>query len=105
MWKITLDDGTILDNLKLDGNNFVSEAELDADFFAGKLGHVVIECDDENVEDFGLRGTHEHMRLAACKKYSDGWNFILEEIPAAEIEKAKLEGNIEYIAMMTGVEL
>lgn len=104
MWKITLADGTFLDGLTLNGNNFVSKTEITPDVFAGKLGHVVIECD--NAEDkSGLAGTWKHMRLAALRKYSDGWYFVLDVIPAEELEMIKLKANIEYLAMMTEVDL
>ena len=41
-WTVTLADGTALDGLGLNGNNFISTRKLtDADF-AGKLEHVTI---------------------------------------------------------------
>ena len=36
---------------------------------------------------------------------ADGWYFALREIPAAELEALRNRGDIDYIAMMTGVEL
>lgn len=106
MWKITLNDGTILDNLTLSGNNFISQTEITPAMFTGKLKGVVIECDDENPNDeFHIAGTHEHMRLDAIMKYPDGWHIILNDIPATEIEAAKNRADLEYLAMMMDVEL
>ena len=36
---------------------------------------------------------------------TDGWYFVLRDIPATEMEKIQNRGDIDYIAMMTGVEL
>ena len=106
VWKITLADGTTLDGLTLNGNNFVSAKSITADAFAGKLSHVMIEG-PEDVDDAGLRGEHEYMELLRCQKDDSlgGYAFVLRDIPASELEKLKNRGDIEYIAMMTGVEL
>ena len=42
-WKITLSDGTTIENLRLNGNNFVSETEIKKEMFDGKLLKVTIE--------------------------------------------------------------
>ena len=46
-WKITLADGTKLENLSLNGNNFVSENEITEDIFEGNLLKVKIEGSNE----------------------------------------------------------
>ena len=45
-WKITLADGTSLDGLNLNGNNFISSTAVTEDTFAGKLSSVTIEGPD-----------------------------------------------------------
>ena len=42
MYKITLHDGTVLDDLELNGNNFISEKVLDDSVFSGNLDTVTI---------------------------------------------------------------
>ena len=42
MYKITLRDGTVLDNLELNGNNFISEKVIDDSVFDGNLDTVTI---------------------------------------------------------------
>ena len=42
MYKITLHDGTVLDDLELNGNNFISEKVLDDSVFDGNLDTVTI---------------------------------------------------------------
>ena len=108
---ITLADGTQLGGLVLNGNNFVSKKEVTAETFRGKLAKVIIEGDAE-ADEAGLIGTHEHMELVQVAHYTqaahgldDGWYFTLRDIPAAELEALRNRGDIDYIAMMTGVTL
>ena len=42
MYKITLNDGTTLDNLELNGNNFIAEGVIDDSVFADNLAAVTI---------------------------------------------------------------
>ena len=51
MYKITLHDGTVLDELELNGNNFISEKVIDDSVFNGNLDTVTI-TDGEKTEVF-----------------------------------------------------
>lgn len=42
MYKITLADGTTLENLVLNGNNFISPAAVDDAVFTGNMASVII---------------------------------------------------------------
>ncbi|MBQ7154437.1 MAG: hypothetical protein IJR85_02640 [Synergistaceae bacterium] len=108
---VTLADGTQLSGLALNGNNFVSKTEVTEETFRGKLGRVVITGDAE-ADEAGLIGTHEHMELVQVAHYTqavhgceDGYYFVLRDIPAAELEKLQNRADIEYVAMMAGVNL
>ena len=105
-FKVTLADGTSIEELELNGNNFVSKTEVTPEMFDGKLAHVVIEGPD-GADGAGLLGEHEHMELIRCQKDDDlgGWAFVLRDIPAEKLEKAKTRGDIEYLAMMMDVDL
>lgn len=102
-FEITLADGTQLSGLGLNGNNFISTNPVTDETFLGKLGHVKISG---NAEDgFGLVGEHEHMELVQIQKNGSEYWFILRDIPAAELEKTQMQGNIAYLAMMSGIDL
>ena len=110
-FKVTLADGTQLAGLELNGNNFISKEEVTVDTFRGKLGRVVISGDAE-ADDAGLIGEHSNMELVHIAHYTqathgvdDGYYFVLRDIPAAELERLQDRGDIDYIAMMTGVAL
>lgn len=51
MYTITLSDGTKLEHLELNGNNYISDVVLDNAVFEGKLGTVKIS-DGETEETF-----------------------------------------------------
>jgi hypothetical protein len=102
-WKITLADGTKLENLSLNGNNFVSENEITEDIFEGNLLKVKIEgINDEGQE---IIEEHNHMELVQIVHYEDGYYFVLRDITEAELEKMKMQSDIEYLAMMSDIDL
>ena len=98
-YTITLSDGTMLTDLTLNGNNFISRTEVTATTFNGKLSHVTIS-DGE---------TEETMTNAELVQIStlipDEWWFILREIPEDELRYIRIEAEVDYIAMMSDVEL
>ena len=98
IYKITLADGTVIDNLKMNGNNFVSFVEIDETIFDGNCLNVTIN--DGERDD-----THTNMELVQITKMGGEYWFILRDIPESESAFIKLQSDIEYIAMMSEVEL
>lgn len=99
-FKITLSDGTKLENLKLSGNNYISKTKITEDDFKGKLSKVIIENEtNKTIEKY------EHMELVQIVHYENGYYFILRELSKDELEKIKTRGDIEYIAMMADIDL
>ena len=108
---VTLADGTQLTGLELNGNNFVSKTEITPETFRGKLSKVTISGNTE-ADEAGLIGEHHNMELVQIAHYTrkihgmpDGYYFVLRDIPAAELERLQARGDIDYLAMMTGVIL
>lgn len=97
-YKIILSDGTEIDNLSLNGDNFISATELTDSDFAGKLSNVTIVYGE--MEEF-----HESMELIQCRKYGSEWWFIIRDIPESKLTEMKNRADIEYIAMMSDIEL
>lgn len=84
-YKVTLKDGTVIEPLTLNGNNFVSKKEVTPETFEGKLDSVIIESSDGSKEE------HKDMELVQAKKYDDGFYFILRDIDPDELEKRELK--------------
>lgn len=98
VYSITLEDGTKLENLHLNGNNFVSGEELTKDIFDNNLGVVVI---NDGITDF----VHHNMKLVHLTKMEEEYYFYLMEIPMSEIENAKLRSDLDYVMMMTELDV
>ena len=100
-WKITLSDGTQLKDLKLSGNNYISKTKITEDDFKGKLSKITIENEtDKTSEEL------EHMELVQILDYGDkGYYFVLRQLSTDEIDKLKMQGDIEYLAMMTNTDM
>lgn len=100
IWKITLSDGTQLKDLKLNGNNYISKTRITEDNFKGKLSKITIENEtDKTSEEF------EHIELVQIVHCEDGYYFVLRQLSQDEIDKIKTKADIEYLAMMTDVDL
>lgn len=98
IYKITLADGTIIDNLILNGNNFISTESIDASVFEANCAPVVIS-DGVNDE------VHENMQLVRVASVDGASWIVLRDIPQKELEQMKIKSDIEYLAMMCDVDL
>lgn len=101
-FKITLSDGTKFENLKLSGNYYITDKSITEKDFKGKLSKVIIE-EIENGNT--IKNEYNYMELIQILHYEDGYYFALRELSKDEIDKINIQGNIEYLAMMTGVDL
>ena len=101
-WKITLSDGTQFKNLRLNGNNFVSEKEITKDDFKGKLSKVTIEGIENGQE---VVKEYERMELVQIVHYEDGYHFVLRGLSQDELFKIQTQANLEYLAMMSDIDL
>lgn len=98
-FEITLADGTKISDLVLNGNNYISKSEITEDIFKGNLTSVTIS-DGETEE------TLTNCELIQIREFVPGeWWFIIREIPADVQRQREIQANIEYIAMMTDVNL
>ena len=86
IYTITLADGTVLENLHLNGNNFISSVEVTEEDFEGKLDTVTIVSSNGQIEELN------HVELVQIQHYSDGYYFVLRELSSFELkEKARDE--------------
>lgn len=98
IYKITLADGTEIGNLRLNGNNFISATPIVASIFDGNCFAVIIN--DGETDEF-----HENMELVLITPVGDEYWFVLRDLTAAELKQIKMQSDIEYVAMMAGVEI
>lgn len=99
-WKITLADGTSLDGLDLNGNNYISSTAVTVETFAGKLSSVTIEGPDGSQ-------VHEDMKLIQITKVGKKYWFILADKTAEEKQKEATDARMTEMeqvmkALLTG---
>lgn len=100
LYSIVFADGTTMNNLVLSGNTFISSAAVTEADFAHKLSTVTYRAAD------GSEEVHKNVELNVLYQNSDGkYCFVLREIPDAELANKKLQSDVEYISMMTGIDL
>src|SRR5690554_6092216 len=95
MYNIKLTDGTELKNLKLNGNNFISDTIIEDDIFKDNLDTVIITDENSSTE-------YHDMKLIQNKVYNNQSWFILAEKTKEEKEKERL---LELIADLTEIVL
>lgn len=98
IYTITLADGTKIENLSLNGNNFITKEVIEESVFEDNLSPVVIN-------DGEMDTIHENMELVQICQYGEEYWFILRDISEEELSKIKMQADIAYVAMMTGVTL
>lgn len=101
-FKVTLSDGTKFENLKQNGNYYITEKAITEKDFIGKLSKVIIE---ETENDNTVKNEYNYMELIQILHYEDGYYFALRELSKDELDKINMQANIEYLSMMTGVDL
>lgn len=93
-YTIDLGNGTVLSDLTLNGNNYVSQTEVTEDTFEG-MENVTITDSDGNEQ------TLNNVELVQCKKFEDGYYFVLREMTDAEVKQANNDAQILFTAVMT----
>lgn len=98
IYKITLTDGTVINDLKLNGNNFISSTEIEESVFDGNLLTVTINDGDKDE-------IHTNMELVQIQKMGAEYWFVLRDITETELAFIKMQSDIEYVAMISEIEL
>ena len=97
-YRIVLADGSEIGNLRLNGNNFISNVPVDKTVFDGNLSPVTIY-------NGLIPEVHEHMELVQVKQMGSEYWFVLRDISQKELDEMQVRADIDFLAMMTDVEL
>ena len=91
MYSVKLSDGTVIDNVESNGNNYIPKI-LDKNIFTGNLDKIIITDGDGNIEEL-------YNQKVQFAKIGDIETFILSEKSKDEIEKEVNNGymfDIDY---------
>lgn len=94
IYKIILADGTTIDNLKLNGNNFISQNVIDESVFKGNCSPVIIN-DGETDEK------HDNMECIQITQMEDECWFILRDISNEELMQKAFMSGVSLMAAKT----
>ena len=101
MYTVTINAAASFRNLRLNGDNFLSNAEIkDSDFPESPF--TVVISDGER------KTTIENTELVQVKQYGAEWWFIVREIPSSEMERRNMLSQVEMLKealnmILTGV--
>ena len=97
--KITLQDGTVLENLKLNGNNFISDTIIETSTFQDNLGNVQIEDSEGNITEYRFMKLIQNIVV-------DGksW-FILAEQSENDLLKARLKATEDALTFLMDMQM
>lgn len=98
LYSMTLTDGSVIGNLRLNGNVFISSVEISPDLF-------VDNCDPVVINDGDVDEVHRHMALVAIERHGNKYWIMLRDRTSDELDKLKIMADIEYLAMMTDVDM
>ena len=92
--ELELADGTKLENLRTNGNNFVSDTPIEDSVFEGNLSNVKI-ITPEGVTEY------KDLKLVQNRQFGAEYMFVLAEKTPAEKEKEELLQLIADLAELT----
>lgn len=65
----------------------------------------VDNCSPITISDGEVEEIHENMSLVQVTKMGNEYWFVIRDISVTELEKIKMQSDIEYLAMMSDIEL
>ena len=97
-YTITLADQTEVADLRLNGNNYISDVPVSEDIFVDNCSPLIVS-DGESEE------IHENAELVQVTQCGEEYWILFRDLTSDELKDMKMRSDIEYLAMMTDVEL
>lgn len=98
MYKLILADGTEIKNLTKNGDNYISDKKIDEHLFKGNLSTLTITDGEETI-------TMENAELIQQVEFDGKFWICFRELSERELKDMDMEAKIEYLAMMTDVDI
>ena len=99
MAHLILSDDSIIANLTINGDNFIAPYEITEDMFEMNLSPVTISND-------GIDDVHEFMKLIQITHPNPTeWWFVIQDMTDDELYKLDIESKLDYLAMMSDIDL
>ena len=98
MYKLILADGTEIKNLTKNGDNYISDKKINENLFKGNLSTLTITNGEETI-------TMKNAELIQQVEYDGKFWICFRELSERELKDIDMEAKIEYLAMMTDVDI
>ena len=98
MYKLILADGTEIKNLTKNGDNYISDKKIDENLFKGNLSTLTITDGEETIN-------MENAELIQQIEFDGKFWICFRELSERELKDIDMEAKIEYLAMMTDVDI
>ena len=98
IYTMVLSDGTIIENLRKNGDNYISASKLTADMFEGKMSEVTVYTSEDEV-------VMDNMALVLTTEKNVEYWFVLRQFSSIELTIAKISSDIDFLAMLQDAEL
>ena len=98
MYRLILADGTEIKNLTKNGDNYISDKKIDGNLFRGNLSTLTITDGEETI-------TMENAELIQQVEFDGKFWICFRELSERELKDIDMEAKIEYLAMMTDVDI
>ena len=105
MYSIKLGNGLELSEVKQNGSMLSTSEQISREDLAAGLGSVTISGKPDTEYDNDMCGEFHAMKVAYFRDSGNSRDFVLAPISPAELAEKQNRADIEYIAMMTGVQL
>lgn len=100
MYKITLADGTVLENLVLNGNNYISPTVVDDAVFAGNLASVTIT----DMESGSTEQIEDGVLLSSIVRDGKSWLVLGQKSAEQKMQETIAELRRAMAVLLTGKE-
>lgn len=88
-YSIILADGMVLENLRLNGNNYISDTPIDATIFEGNCSPVIFDDGEE-------QDVHENMALIHVYKTGDEYWMAFRDVSEQELLAIQYAASVRY---------
>ncbi len=99
-YTITTSNGIVFTDLEKNGDNYTSKEKLDISAIENKMLDLIISNNENELEEH-----LENMKLIQQMEIKGEYYICFRQVTKEELEKIKNRSDIEYIAMMSDVDL
>lgn len=99
MYKLILADGTELKGFTKNGDNYITDTKVDEDVFEGNLDTLTVTNGEDDTREL------TNAQLIQQIEFDGKYWLCFREKSEQEIKEERINSQIEYLAMMTDVDL